>query len=241
MSRALAVAGREFKASLTSPLGYVFLLLFVLATLLVFFFFEGFFGANQATARGLFRWLPPLLLFVTPALTMRLWADERKMGTYELLATLPIPPWQLVCGKFLAAFGLLAFALVLTLGAPIVAEIYGDLDWGPVVGGYVGALLLGSAYLAIGLVCSLLVQEQLLALFLGFLLCGATLLPDVALRAGWVGDSLAEFCASIGFWARFASIERGVLDLRDLVFYLSATGFFLYLNVALVRWRRFTT
>ena len=89
MSRALTVAGREFRASLTSPLGYVFLTLFALITLVVFFFSEGFFGANHASARGLFRWIPPLLAFVAPALTMRLWADERKMGTYEILTTLP--------------------------------------------------------------------------------------------------------------------------------------------------------
>ncbi len=241
MTRALTVAGRELRSSLTSPLGYVFLALFATGTLLVFFVVEGFFGADQASARGLFRWLPPLLAFVAPALTMRLWADERKMGTYEILATLPVTSWQLVWGKFMAAFGLLAFALLLTIGAPLVANAYGDLDWGPVIGGYLGALLLGSAYLAIGLVCSLLVMEQLLALFLGFLICGLTLVPDMALRAGEVSGGLAAFYASIGFWERFSSIERGVLDLRDLAFYLSVTGFFLYLNVALLRWRRFTT
>ena len=241
MSRALTVAGREFRASLTSPLGYVFLTLFALITLVVFFFSEGFFGANHASARGLFRWIPPLLAFVAPALTMRLWADERKMGTYEILTTLPVTSWPLVWGKFIAAFALLAFALLLTIGAPLVANAYGDLDWGPVVGGYVGALLLGSAYLAIGMVCSLLVMEQLLALFLGFLICGLTLLPDLALRAGEASGGWAAFYASVGFWERFSSIERGVLDFRDLAFYLSITGFFLYLNVALLRWRRFST
>lgn len=242
MSRAIALAGREFKASLSSPLGYVFVLAFTAFALVAFFYIEKFFATDEATARGLFRWLPALLLFVAPALTMRLWAEERKMGTYEVLATLPVTPWQLVFGKFLASFGLLACALVFTIAVPIVASRFGDIDVGPVIGGYVGALLLGSAFLAIGLVCSSLVQEQLLALFLGWLLCGLTILPDVLVRLSLVGDAgSADFCRSIGFWSRFESVERGVLDLRDVVFYLSATGFFLYLNVALVRWRRFTT
>jgi len=242
MSRAFALAGREFKASLSSPLGYVFVFAFAAFALIAFFYIEKFFASDEATARGLFRWLPPLLLFVAPALTMRLWAEEQKMGTYEILVTLPVTPWQLVFGKFLASFWLLACALLFTIAVPIVADTYGDLDWGPVVGGYVGALLLGSAFLAIGLVCSSLVQEQLLALFLGWVLCALAILPDVLVRLSLIENAgVADLCRSIGFWSRFESIERGVLDLRDVVFYLSATGFFLYLNVALVRWRRFTT
>lgn len=242
MNRTFAIAGREFRASLSSPLGYVFMLLFVIVGLSLFFFVEGFFSSGEASTRGFFKWIPFLMLLVGPALTMRFWADERKTGTYEVLATLPLTATQLVWGKFLAAFWMLGLALLLTIGVPIVASNYGELDWGPVVGGYTGALLLGSAYLAIGLVCSALVQEQLLALFLGWAVCGLTLLPDLAF---W--DSLFQNAQwllelrSIGFASRFDSIERGVLDLRDLLFYLSATGFFLYLNVALLRWRRFTT
>jgi len=242
MSRTFAIAGREVRASLTSPLAYVFLFGFAAVSLGVFFLGARFFAEGQATVRGFFESIPYLLLLVGPALTMRMWAEERKSGTYEILATLPVPVSSLVWGKFLASFWMLAFALLFTMGIPIVADTYGDLDWGPVIGGYVGALLLGSAYLAIGLVCSSLVQEQLLALFLGWFVCGLTVLPDMPFWDTLFQDaSWLLSLRSIGFASRFASIERGVIDLRDLMFYVSVTGFFLYVNVALVRWRRFSS
>jgi ABC-2 type transport system permease protein len=242
MKQTLAIAGREIRAALTSPIGYVFVALFAGLSLFVFFFKESFFTSDQASVRGFFRWMPYLLLFVAPALTMRLWAEEKKLGTYEILATLPLTSAQLVWGKFLAALWFLAFALLFTLGIPVVASQFGDLDWGPVIGGYVGAMLVGSAYLAMGLVCSALVQEQLLALFLGWTLCALTLLPDAPFweslfqNAPWI-----QSLRTIGFGSRFASVERGVLDVEDLLFYASVTGFFLFLNVALIRGRRFST
>ena len=239
MSRTLTIAGKEIRGALTSPLGYVFVLGFATLALAMFFLKESFFANDQASVRGLFAAMPWLLALVCPALTMRLWADEKRLGTYEVLATLPLRPFETVAGKFLASVALLAGALFFTLGAPIVAEIYGDLDWGPVVGGYVGALLLGCAYLAIGLVCSALVQDQFLALFFGWLLCGLTLLPDAA-QWETLPSVIADTFRNVGFGGRFLSIERGVLDLNDLLFYISVCAFFLVLNVALIEWRRYS-
>lgn len=238
---ALAIAGREIKASLTSPLAYVFTGLFVGVGVVTFFLVEQFFTNDQASARGFFRWMPALLVLVAPALTMRLWADEKKLGTYEVLATLPLTALDLVLGKFLAAVTLLAGALLFTLGIPIVAEVYGDLDWGPVFGGYVGSLLLGCAYISIGLVCSALVQDQMLALFFGWGLCALTLLPDAPFWEALLPPGVAGALKSFGFGARFEGIERGLLALSDVIFYLSCAAWFLFVNVALIRWRRFVS
>ena len=238
MNRVMAIAGREMRSSLSSPLAYVFIALFVLVAMVLFFFKEAFFATDQATTRGFFRWVPALLVFVGPALTMKLWTDERKLGTYELLATLPLKPSEMVLGKFLGALGLLVLALLFTLGLPIVVEMYGDLDWGPVFGGYVGALLIGASYLAIGLVCSALVQDQIVALFLGVAACALTLLPGAAFWESFL-PPLANALRPWGFWTRFDAIERGVIDIGDLLFYASATAFFLFVNVVLIRWRRY--
>lgn len=239
MNHVCAIAGREVRSFLASPLGYVFLVSFVLVAMAIFFVQEAFFASNEASARGLFEWMPALLALGAPALTMRLWAEERKLGTYELLSTMPIRPVALVLGKFLAAMAILGLALVFTLGIPIVIAKFGDPDWGPIVGGYLAAFLMGSAYLAIGLVSSAAAQDQFVALFLGWALCGLTLLPSIPFWEHQLGSSFAETLQLFGFMARFDSVERGVIDFGDLAVYLSVTAFFLYLNVVQLRLRRY--
>ncbi len=236
-NRSLTLAGREIHASLTSPLAYVFTGLFIVVAVTTFFLVERFFASDQASARGFFRWMPALLALVAPALTMRSWADERKLGSYELLVTLPLPSGQLVLGKFLGALAVLAMALVFTLGIPFTAASYGDLDWGPVLGGYTGSLLLGAAFLAIGLFCSSLVQDQMLALFLGWALCALTLLPDAPFWESLLPENIAGAFKHVGFGGRFDAVERGLLDLGDLVFYAAATVWFLALNTVVLEWR----
>lgn len=233
-----AIAGREIRAALGSPLAYTFTALFVGAALTVFFLVEQFFAGNQASLRGLFSWMPELLVLVCPALTMRVWAEERKLGSYELLATLPLRPIELVLGKFLGALALLAVALLFTAGIPIVVASYGDLDWGPVIAGYLVSLLMGGAYLAIGLVCSALVTDQILALFLGWVLCALTLLPNAGFWAFMLSPEGVDALRTFGFGARFEAVVRGLLDSGDLLFFLSVTGFFLFVNVVILRWRR---
>lgn len=240
MNRTLVVAAKEFKSSLSSPVAYLFLAVFALASWFLFFHVEKFFALDEASARGLFRWMPWLLLFLAPPLTMRLWADERRLGTWEILATTPVTSEALVFGKFLAALALLVLGLLFTLGLPAVAASYGDLDVGPVIGGYLGAALLGAAFLSIGLVCSSLVQDQFVALVLGWSTCLVTMLPGMPFWEGLVGRPAADALRQFGFGARFESIARGLIDFRDVAFYGSVTAFFLVLNATLVRGRRFT-
>jgi ABC-2 type transport system permease protein len=241
MSHATAVAHKELRSSLNSPIAYVFIALFAIASWGIFFYLEKFFARDEASMRGFFDWVPWLLWGLAPPLTMRLWSDERRLGTWEVLATTPVKTTSLVFGKFLASLGLLAVALVFTLALPIVVNAYGDLDLGPVIGGYVGALLLGAALLALGLVCSSLVQDQFVALVLGWTLGLLTLLPGLPFWESFASRGIADALRNFAFNARFESIARGLIDLRDLLFYATATAFFLVLNVAIVNWRRYSS
>ncbi|MCB9831263.1 MAG: ABC transporter permease subunit [Planctomycetes bacterium] len=243
MSKSLVLAGKEFRSYFSSWLAYIFIALFVAAALVSFFFLAGFFADGRAELRGYFSWLPLTLAILVPGLTMRQWAKENEMGSIELLMTLPAHTRDLVLGKFLGTMGFVAVALLFTLGIPITVEILGDLDWGPVVGGYAAALLLGGAYVAIGLYVSSWFHDQFPALLVGWLLCGLLAAVGHETVLGWC-EALPAFVsrtfAFVGFWDRFRAIERGVLDLRDVAYYLSVTGLFLYLNVARIRTKRWT-
>jgi ABC-2 type transport system permease protein len=241
MSHAAAVAQKELRSSLNSPIAYVFIALFAIASWGLFFYYEKFFARDEASMRGFFDWLPWLLWGLAPPLTMRLWSDERRLGTWEVLATTPVTARALVLGKFLASWALLGLALLFTLAIPVVVNSYGDLDFGPVVGGYVGALLLGAAFLALGLVCSSLVQDQFVALVLGWAFGLLTLLPGLPFWETVVNRGVANALRGFAFNARFESIARGLIDARDLLFYATVTAFFLVLNVAIVSWRRWSS
>lgn len=241
MSHAAAVANKELRSSLNSPIAYVFIALFAIASWAIFFYLEKFFARDEASMRSFFDWIPWLLWGLAPPLTMRLWSDERRLGTWEILATTPVRTSSLVLGKFFASLGLLALALLFTMSLPVVVEIYGDLDFGPVIGGYVGALLLGGALLALGLVCSSLVQDQFVALVLGWTLGLLTLLPGLPFWESFANRGVAEALRGFAFNARFESIARGLIDLRDVLFYVTVTAFFLVLNVAIVNWRRYSS
>ncbi len=197
---------------------------------------EGFFARNIADIRPLFEWLPVLLIFLSAALTMRLWSEEQKLGTLEVLFTLPVDTHHLVLGKFMAALTLVAVALGLTFSVPVTVSFMGDLDWGPVFGGYLAGLLLAGAYLAIGLCISSMTENQILALMGTTIVC--TLFYVVG--ADWVTQNassgvLAEVLRSMGTGARFESIRRGVIDIRDLAYYGSIIAAFLALNVVLLK------
>jgi ABC-2 type transport system permease protein len=241
MSHSAAIAQKELRSSLNSPIAHVFIALFVIVSWGIFFIVEKFFARDEASMRGFFDWAPWLLWGLAPPLTMRLWADERRLGTWEILATTPVTSTSLVMGKFLASWGLLALALLFTLALPVVVNSYGDLDFGPVVGGYLGALLLGAAFLALGLVCSSLVQDQFVALVLGWAFGLLLLLPGLPFWESLVNRGVADALRGFAFNARFESIARGLIDLRDLLFYATATAFFLVVNVAIVNWRRYSS
>ncbi|MDH5299433.1 MAG: Gldg family protein, partial [Desulfobulbaceae bacterium] len=209
----------------------IFIGAFLLSALFSFFWVETFFARNLADIRPLFRWMPLLLIFLVSALTMRQWSEEEKMGTQEVLLTLPVKLSSLVLGKFLAVLALVAVALFLTGGLPLSVACLGNLDWGPVVGGYVGALLMASAYIAIGLFISSRTDNQIVALILSVLLSGLFFLVGSENITDFAGSDLGELLRALGTGSRFASIERGVIDLRDVAYYLSLAAFFLVLNV----------
>jgi ABC-2 type transport system permease protein len=231
MREILRVARRELGAFFGSPVAYLFIGAFLAVSLFVFFWVDAFFARNIADARPLFDWMPVLLIFLCAALTMRLWSEERRAGTLETLMTLPVPTLHLVLGKFLAALALVAIAVALTLPLPITVSLLGPLDWGPVVGAYLATLLLASAYLAIGLFVSSRTDNPIVAL-IGTTLVGALLyLIGTPALTNLVGHGGAEILRLIGSGSRFESITRGVVDLRDLYYYLSIVGAFLALTI----------
>ncbi|HKQ60696.1 MAG TPA: ABC transporter permease [Candidatus Polarisedimenticolaceae bacterium] len=238
MNRIRSIASRELRAYFNSPIAYVFLFAFAGAALFTFFNVKAFFSRGQADLRGLFEAVPLLMVLLVPALTMRLWAEEEKQGTLEVLLTLPAQDLELVAGKFLASWALLAAGLALTLPLPFTVAWLGNLDWGPVWGGYIGALLLGAAYLALGQFVSALTENQILAFILSLVLCLTLYGLGTEVFTGLFSDRAAALLRALGSGSRFESIARGVVDLRDLVYYLSLSVFFLALSVGALRAKR---
>jgi len=239
--QSLAIARKELGAYFGSPMALIFVGAFLVVTLFSFFWAETFFARNIADVRPLFRWMPVLMIFLVAALTMRQWSEEQRGGTLEVLLTLPVRRASLVWGKFMAVVALIAVALALTLFLPITVSLLGNLDWGPVVGGYLAAILMASAYAAIGLFVSSRTDNQIVALMVTVLICGLLYLLGASGVTNFVGDALGEVLRGIGTGSRFESIERGVIDLRDLIYYLSLTAFFLAFNVVSLdakRWSR---
>ncbi len=241
-----AITRKELNSYLGSPIALIFVGVFLLVTLFTFFWVETFFARNIADIRPLFRWMPLLLIFLVSALTMRQWSEEQRSGTLEVLFTLPIRRSQLVLGKFLAALALVGLSLALTLILPITVNELGNLDWGPVLGGYLASLLMASSYVAIGLFVSSRTDNQIVALIVTVLICGVLYLVGGGSAIGLdpselTSPDLARWLRAIGTGSHFESIERGVIDLRDLVYYLSLTALFLALNVFSLdvkRWSR---
>ena len=239
--QSLAIARKELGAYFGSPMALIFVGAFLVVTLFSFFWTETFFARNIADVRPLFRWMPVLMIFLVGALTMRQWSEEQRGGTLEVLLTLPVRRASLVWGKFMAVVALIAVALALTLFLPITVTMLGPLDWGPVLGGYLAAILMTSAYAAIGLFVSSRSDNQIVALMVTVLICGLFYLLGASGVTDFVGDAVGEVLRAIGTGSRFESIERGVVDLRDLIYYLSLTAFFLVANVVSLdakRWSR---
>ncbi|HEB69758.1 MAG TPA: ABC transporter permease [Desulfobulbus sp.] len=231
MNTLMRIARKEFNGFFSSPVAYIFFAAFLGVTLFIFFWLETFFARNIADVRPLFDWMPALLIFLSAALTMRAWAEERRTGTLEFLLTSPVRPVTLVLGKFIAYLGLVAVALLLTLPLPITVSILGPLDWGPVGAGYLATFFLAAAYLAIGLFISVRSENQIISLIGTVLACALLYLPGSETLTSLVGNRAAEILSLFGSGSRFESITRGVIDLRDLYFYCSVCIVFLSLNV----------
>ena len=231
-----AVARKELRAYFGSPLALIFIGVFLAATLFLFFWAETFFARNIADVRPLFRWMPVLMVLLVATLTMRQWSEEQRAGTLEVLLTLPVRTTHLALGRFVAVVILLATALALTLSIPVTVELLGDLDWGPAIGGYLGVLLMGSAYAAIGLFVSSRTDNQIVSLILTVLLGGLLYMVGTETVTVFAGGGVSEILRAIGSGSRFESIERGVIDLRDIVYYGSVAT--LFLPSTSCRWRR---
>jgi ABC-2 type transport system permease protein len=191
----LSVTRKELSTYFRSPMALIFLGAYLVVTLFAFFWVETFFARNIADLRPLFRWIPMLTIFLVAALTMRQWSEEQRSGTLEVLLTLPVHGAALVLGKFLAILALVALALALTLFLPITVEILGPLDWGPVVGGYLAALLMAAAYAAIGLFVSSRTDNQIVSLIVTVFVGGLLYLVGSSAATGLVGDPWRKSCA----------------------------------------------
>ncbi|MCL2457379.1 MAG: Gldg family protein [Desulfobulbus sp.] len=225
------VARRELAVFFATPAAFIFFGAFLAATLFIFFWVETFFSRNIADVRLMFEWMPLLLIFLSAAITMRVWSEEHRAGTLEPLLTAPVGLPTLVGGKFVACLGLVAIGLLLTLPLPITISRLGQLDWGPVFGGYLASLCLAGAYLAIGLFVSAQFNSQIVSLIVTTLVCTVLYLVGANTLTSLFGSQVGDMLKLIGAGSRFASITRGVIDLRDLAYYLSLTGIFLSLNV----------
>ncbi|MCI0650265.1 MAG: ABC transporter permease [Planctomycetes bacterium] len=242
MRQMLVVYRRELGAYFKTPIAYIFVPLFVSVLALFVFKIDLFFELNRADMRNFFRYVPYFVMVFAPAITMRLWAEELRSGTAELLMTLPFHSWELVVGKFLAAWTILALTLLCTLGAAAAIAYAGDPDWAPIIGGYLGALFMGSVFIALGAFVSSFTKDQVVALLVslvaGFFLC-VVLSEYFPMWFGIRDTNFARVIEQIGVRSHYVSIERGVLSLRDFVYFATCTAFLLALNVFRVQARRY--
>ncbi len=241
MKRTMSLVRKELNTYFGSPMALIFVGVFLAATLFAVFWVDTFFSRGIADVRPMFQWMPILLIFLVGALTMRQWSEEEQTGTIEILLTMPARLIQLVWAKFLAAMLLVILALALTIFLPITVSLLGNLDWGPVFGGYLAAVLLASAYVAIGLFVSSRTDNQIVSLILTVVIGGLFYLVGSAGVTDFFGDNVAEILRSIGSGSRFESIQRGVIDIRDLVYYISLTALFLTLNVVSLDSKRWSS
>jgi ABC-2 type transport system permease protein len=230
----LIIARREFAAYFATPLAMVFLTIFVALTGAFAFYVGGFFERGQADLMPFFQYHPWLYLLLVPAVGMRLWAEERKTGTIELLMTLPISPWEAILGKFLAAWAFVGVALLLTMPMWITVNVLGNPDNGVILASYIGSFLMAGAFLAIGSCISALTRNQVIAFIVSATICfllvmsGLELVLNV-LRA-WTPGFVVTAVSSLSFLSHFERITKGVLEVSSLVFYLSLIVFALFAN-----------
>ena len=222
---------RELASYFATPVAYVFILIFLVAANAFTLSLGRWFENGQADLYLFFYWHPWLYLFLIPAISMRLWAEERKSGSIELLLTQPITLWQAVLGKFLAAWAFTALALALTFPLWITVNYLGSPDNGAILAAYLGSLMLAGGFLAIGSCMSALTRNQVVAFILGVVVCFAFVVAGFPMVLdvfrGWLAQPLVDAIASLSFLTHFDSIQKGVIDLRDLLYFTMLIGFFL--------------
>ena len=242
MRNVLVVFRREFAAYFTTPLAYVFLVVFLALAGALTFYIGNFFEREQADLEPFFTFHPWLYLFLIPAISMRLWAEERKTGTIEVLLTLPVSISEAVLGKYLAAWAFTGVALILTFPMWVTVNVLGRPDNGVILTGYLGSFVMAGAFLAIGACMSALTKNQVIAFVVACAACFLFILSGTPMVLnfveGWLPQVLVDAIASFSFLTHFNAIKRGVIDLRDVIFLTSLIGLFLCANTVLVDLRK---
>ena len=237
MRQIAPVFKREFLGYFRSPVAYVFLVIFLLASVGLAFFAGGFFKAGIATLESYFLYHPWLFLFLVPAAGMRLWSEEKRSGTVELLFTLPVTTLQAVIAKFLAAWAFLALAILLSFPMPLTLAYLGNPDWGVVITSYMGSILMAGAYLGITALMSALTKNQVISFVLSVFVCFLITLLGTSMFAGFLTGfltlpvALSDVISNFSFLTHFDAFTKGIIDPKDVVFFLSLMGFTLFLNV----------
>ena len=238
MAITLSIIKRELQAYFSTPLAYVFIIIFLAMGGAITFYIGGFFDRGQADLSPFFMFHPWLYLFLIPAVAMRLWAEERRSGTIELLMTLPVSTLQVVMGKFLAAWIVTAIALVLTFPMWITVNVLGNPDNGVIITSYLASWLMAGALLAIGACVSALNKNQVIAFILSAATCFIFMMSGVDIVqgafSGWAPDFALELISSLSFLTHFTAIMEGLLDLRDIIYFVSVMVTALFINTLLV-------
>lgn len=233
---------REFMGYFATPLAYIFIVIFLFLTGLTTFYLGQFFETGEATLKNFFSFHPWLYLFLIPAVSMRLWSEETKSGTIELLMTLPVPLWAVVLGKYLAAWGFTLVALALTFPVWITVNYLGDPDNGVILASYIGSALMAGAYLSIGACISATTRNQVIAFVITVSVCflftvsGLPMVLDFF--AAWAPETLLSVIASFSFLTHFDAITNGVIDMRDMVYFASLTAAWLYANAVILEMKK---
>jgi ABC-2 type transport system permease protein len=231
MRNVAIIMRRELASYFATPLAYLFLLIFLVLANLFTFYLGQFFERGQADLNGFFSYHPWLFLFLIPAVSMRLWADERRTGSIELLMTLPVTLWQAVVGKFLAAWAFTILALALTFPMWITVNFLGSPDNGAILAAYIGSMLLAAGFLSIGSLASALTRNPVVAFIVGIALCFVFLVAGYPLVLdafrGWAPQFLVDGVSSLGFLTHFEAISKGVIDIRDLIYFGLLISWFL--------------
>jgi ABC-2 type transport system permease protein len=239
MSGAVSVMKRELRSYFLTPVAYVFILIFLILANAFTFYLGNFYERGQADLTSFFTFHPWLFLFLVPALSMRLWAEERKSGSIELLMTLPLEVWQTVLGKFLAAWAFTALAIALTFPIWITVNYLGEPDNGAILAAYFGSVLMSGGFLAVGSCISATTKNQVIAFILSVVACFVLLLAGFPLVldafSGWAPQAIIDAVASLSFLTHFESISRGVIDVRDIVYFGLLIGFSLYANAIVLQ------
>ena len=242
MRNVWTIVKRELASYFSSPVAYVFLVIFLLLTGFFTFTAGSFFERGEASLASFFGWHPWLYLVLVPAVGMRLWAEERRSGTLELLLTMPVAPWQVIIAKFVASWIFIGVALALTFPAIITVNILGDPDNGMIAAGYIGSFFLAGAYLAITCMTSAMTRNQVVAFILSVVLCLFLILagfnPVTDLLTRWANPAVVDTVAAFSVVTHYDAFQRGVVDSRDLLFFLSVIGFALFATGVIIRGHR---